>query len=82
MGTLACSDIHILKRTKSYAEAISVLVLKLERKFMRTCPTLQRLFFELPVINNSRAKKIATLVLMNEFDYIVCEAREIFDFII
>ena len=26
------------------------------------------------------AKKLATLVLMNEFDYIIQEAREIFDF--
>ena len=81
-GTLACNDIPILKRTKSYIEAISTLVLKVERKFMRTHPTLQRLFYELPVINNPRDKKIATLILMNESDYIVCEAREIFDFII
>ena len=41
---------------------------------------MQRLFFELPVIKNPRAKKLATLVLMNEFDYIIREAREIFDF--
>ena len=32
------------------------------------------------MINNPKAKKIATLVLMNEFDHIVREAREIFDF--
>ena len=37
-------------------------------------------FFELPEIKNPRAKKLATLVLMNEFDYIIREAREIFDF--
>ena len=41
---------------------------------------MQRLFFELPVIKNPRAKKLATLVLTNEFDYIIWEAREIFDF--
>ena len=41
--------------------------------------TLQRLFFELPVIKNPKAKKLATLVLVNEFDYIIREAREIFD---
>jgi hypothetical protein len=79
-GALVCNDIPILKRTKSYAEAISALVLKLERRFICTHPTLQRLFYELPVINNPKAKKIATLILMNEFDYIVREAREIFDF--
>jgi hypothetical protein len=79
-GALVCNDIPILKRTKSYAEAISALILKLERRFVRTHPTLQRLFYELPVINNPRAKKIASLIHMNEFDYIVQEAREIFDF--
>ena len=40
---------------------------------------MQRLFFELPVIKNPKAKNLATLVLMNEFDYIIREAREIFD---
>ena len=73
-------DVPILKRTKSYEEAISALVLKLETKFIRTHPALQRLFYELLVIKNSKAKKLATLVLMNEFDYIIREAREIFDF--
>ena len=38
------------------------------------------MFFELPVIKNPRANKLATLVLRNEFDYIIREAREIFDF--
>ena len=41
---------------------------------------MQRLYFELPDIKNPRAKKLATLVLMNEFEYIIREAREIFDF--
>jgi hypothetical protein len=80
IGTLACEDAPILKETKNYAEVISALVLKLERRFICTHPTLQRLFYELPVIKDPRAKKIATLVLMNEFDNIVREAREIFDF--
>ena len=34
----------------------------------------------MPVIKKPKAKKLATLVLMNEFDYIIREAREIFDF--
>ena len=80
IGTLAFDDAPILKETKNYADAISALVLKLERGFIHTHPTLQRLFYELPVIKKSRAKKIATLVFMNEFDHIVREAREIFDF--
>ena len=77
---LSLDDIPILKMIKSYAEAIPALVLKLETRFIRTHPTLQRLFYELPVIKDPKAKKLATLVLMNEFDYIIREAREIFDF--
>ena len=78
IGNLSLDDAPILKTTRSYADAISALVLKLESKFIRTHPTLQRLFFELPVIKNPKAKKLASLVLMNEFDYIIQEAREIF----
>src|SRR3989337_3547882 len=77
---LTLDDAPILKRTKSYAEAISTLVLKLENRFIHTHPTLQRLFYELPSIKDPKAKKLTTLVLMNEFDYIIREAREIFDF--
>ena len=80
VGNLTLDDAPILRRTKSYAEAISALVLKLENKFIRTHPTLERLFYELPVIKNPKAKKLATLVLTNEFDYIILETREIFDF--
>ena len=71
VGNLSFDDAPILKRTKSYAEAIVALVLKLENKFIRTHPTLKRLFFELPNIKNPKAKNLATLVLMNEFDYII-----------
>ena len=46
---------------------------------MHTHPTLQRLFYELLVIKDPRAKKMATLILMHEFDYIVREARDIFE---
>ena len=81
MGNLSLDDAAILRRTRFYLEAISALVLKLESKFIRTHPTLQRLFFELPDTKNPRAKKLATLVLINEFDYIIREAREIFDFL-
>ena len=35
-GTLPCDDTPILKRTKNYVEAISALVLKLERRFIHT----------------------------------------------
>ena len=71
VGNLTLDDTSILKRTKSYAGAISALVLKLEDRFIRTHPTLQRLFYELPSINDPKAKKLATHVLMNEFDHIL-----------
>ena len=80
VGNLSFDDAPILKTTRSYADAISALVLKHESKFIRTHPTFQRLFFELPDIKNPRAKKFATLVLINEFDYVIREAREIFEF--
>jgi hypothetical protein len=80
VGKLNLDDTPILKRTKNYAEAISALVLKFETRFIRTHPTLQRLFFELPVLKEYKAKSLATRILMNEFDYIIREAREIFDF--
>ena len=67
IATLACGGAPILKRTKTYAEAISALVLKLERRFIRT-HYLAKIFYELPIIKDPRAKKIANLVLMNEFD--------------
>ena len=54
---LSLDDAPILKTTRSYADAISALVLKLESKFISTHPSLQRLFFELPEIKNPRAKK-------------------------
>ena len=56
VGNLSLDDAPILKTTKSYADAISALVLKLESKFIRTHPTFQILFFELPIINNPKAK--------------------------
>ena len=34
VGTLTCDDAPILKRTKTYADAISTLVLKLENRFI------------------------------------------------
>ena len=82
VGNLSLDDAPILKKTKSYAKAILALVLKIENKFIRTHPTLQRLFYELPVIMNPKAKKLATLVLMNEFDYIIQEARKSLIFIV
>ena len=71
-------SIHM--KTNSYADAIVMLVIELERKFMHVHPALQRLFLELPNIRDPNAKKLATIVLINEFDFIIEEAREIFNY--
>ena len=43
-------------------------------------PLCKELFYELAIINENKAKKIATLIIINELDYTVQEAREIYDF--
>ena len=70
----------ILLETNCYADAIVMLVEKLERKFVHIHPALQKVFYELPNINHPIAKKIATIILMREFDFVIQEARDIFAF--
>ena len=57
-----------------------MLVVKLEIFFLHIHPALQKIFYELLNIHNPRAKKIATIILMHEFDFNIQEAREIFAF--
>ncbi len=38
------------------------------------------MFYELPNINHSIAKKIATIILLREFNFIIQEARDVFAF--
>lgn len=66
--------------TNCYADAIVMLLEKLERKFGHIHPALQKVFYELPNINHPIAKKIAIVILMREFDFIIQEARDIFSF--
>jgi hypothetical protein len=61
----------ILDKTICYVDAIAMLVVKLERKFLHIHPILQKIFFELPNIHDPKVKKIATIILMHEFDYII-----------
>ena len=68
----------ILLETNCYADAIVMLVEELERKFVHIHPTLQNMFYELSNINHPIAKKIATIILMREFDFIIQEDRDIF----
>ena len=48
-GNLSFDNAPILRNTRSYEDTISALVLKLESKFIRTHPTLQRLFLSFPL---------------------------------
>ena len=59
----------ILLDTNCYADAIVMLVEKLQRKFVHIHPALQKVFYELPNINHPIVKKIATIILMREFDF-------------
>ena len=79
-GVLPINKESILLDTNCYADAISMLVIKLERKFVHIHPALQKIFYELPNILHPKAKNIATIILMREFDFIIKEAREIFVF--
>ena len=79
-GSMPINKRSILLDTNCYADAIVMLVEKLERKFVHIHPALQKVFYELPNINHRIAKKIATIILMREFDFIIQEARDIFAF--
>ena len=80
MGVIPIIKGSILEKTNFYVDAIAMLVVKLERIFLHIHPTLQKIFYKLPNIHNPRAKKIATIILMHEFDYIIREASDIFSF--
>ena len=60
-----------LKEPKIMLKLFPHLLLSLREDLFALIPLCKDLFYELPVINNPKAKKIATLVLMKEFDYIV-----------
>ena len=79
-GSLPINKRTILLETNCYADAIVMLVEKLERKFVHLHPALQTVFYEVPKINHPIAKKIATIILMREFDFIIQEASDIFTF--
>ena len=70
----------ILDKTNCYVDHIAMLVVKLEINILHIHHVLQKMFFELPNIHNPKAKKIATIILMDEFDYIIREGRDIFAF--
>ena len=79
-GPMPINKKSILLETNCYADAIVMLVEKLERKFVHIHHALQNMFYELSNVNHPIAKKIATIILMREFDFIIQEASDIFAF--
>ena len=63
-GALPINKRSILLDANCFADAIVMLIDKLERKFVHIHPALQKVFYELPNINHPIAKKVATIILM------------------
>ena len=51
-GAIPFTNGTILKETSCYVDAITMLILKLERKFVHLHPMLQKIFLGLPSIRN------------------------------
>ena len=68
----------ILHRTSSFADAISLLIVELERQFIHMHPCIQRIFLEFSNIEHSSVKRAATIFLAHEFRFIIKEAKEMF----
>ena len=76
-GALPSMGGSILHRTSSLADAISLLVVELERKFIHLHPCIQRIFLDFSNIEHSSVKRAATIFLAHEFRFIIKEAKEI-----
>ena len=59
-------------------DAISLLVVELERQFVHMHPSIQRVFLEFSNIGYSSVKRAATIFLAHEFRFIIKDANEIF----
>ena len=70
-GSMPINKRSILLDTNCYVDATIMLLEKLERKCVHLHPALQTVFYELPKISHPIAKKIATIILMREFNYII-----------
>ena len=77
-GTIPVLGGSILAKTTSYVDAIILLVVELERKFIHMHPAIQRLFLELPNVRDPKIKCMVTIFLVHEFGFIMKEVVEIF----
>ena len=73
-GALPTMGGSILHRTSSLADAISLLIVELERQFIHMHPCIQRVFLEFSNIEHSSVKRAATIFLAHEFRFIMKEA--------
>ena len=78
VGALPTRGGSILHRTSSFADAISLLIVELERQSIHMHPCIQRIFLEFSNIEHSSVKRAATIFLAHEFRFIMKEANEIF----
>jgi len=77
-GTLPTLGGSILNKTNSLADAITLLIIELERQFVHMHPCIQRIFLEFSNIQHSFVKRAATIFLAHEFRFVMKEASEIF----
>ena len=77
-GSLPLIGGSILTRTTSYVDAISLLIVELERQFIHIHPSIQWLFLEFSNTEDAPTKRLATIFLVHEFNHIMQQAREIF----
>ena len=68
----------ILHRSYSLADAISLLIVELERQFVHMHPSIQRIFLEFFNIEHSSIKHASTIFLALDFRFIIKEASKFF----
>ena len=78
VGTLPMLGGSILNKTSSLVDAVYLLIVELERKFVHMHPCIQRILLEFSNIHDPSIKHVTTIFLAYEFGHIMKEAREIF----
>ena len=71
VGALPMLGGSILHKTNCLADAISLLVVELERQFIHMHPSIQRIFLEFSSIMHSSVKSATTIFLAHVFRFIM-----------
>ena len=77
VGMIPMLGESILNKTNSLADAISLLLIVLQRQFVHIHPCMQRVFLEFSIFHHPSIKRIATIFLAHEFSFFK-EAGELF----